>query len=94
MKRQQRLLNVVDNLVLRDAGRHAERYRSELCFCGGISTQRTLPYATPQETRDEVRRLLDEVGRNGGYFAAPAHSIPADAKPDNIAAMIDVLQGQ
>jgi len=70
------------------------RYGDELCFYGGISTQRTLPYATPQETRDEVRRLLDTIGANGGYFAAPAHSIPADAKPANIAAMIDVLQGQ
>jgi uroporphyrinogen decarboxylase len=70
------------------------KYGRELSFFGGISTQRTLPYGTPQETRDEVRRLIDQVGRDGGYIASPAHAIPADAKPENIAAMIEVLRGQ
>jgi len=71
-----------------------ERYGDTLSFYGGISTQRTLPYGTVAQVKDEVRRLIDVVGKNGGYVAAPAHSIPADAKPENIAAMIDVLQNQ
>jgi uroporphyrinogen decarboxylase len=70
------------------------RYGHRLSFFGGISTQRTLPYGTTAQVRDEVRRLLDVVGQNGGYIAAPAHAIPADAKPENIAAMIEVLQEQ
>ncbi len=70
------------------------RYGDSLSFYGGISTQKTLPYGTPQQVCDEVRRLLDEVGREGGYIAAPAHAIPADAQPQNIAAMIEVLQRQ
>lgn len=70
--------------------RHGER----LCFFGGISTQRDLPYATPHEVRERVKRLLDEVGRDGGYFASPAHAIPPDARPENIAAMIETLQNQ
>jgi uroporphyrinogen-III decarboxylase len=53
-----------------------------------------LPYGTPAETRAEVRRLLDEIGRDGGCIASPAHAIPADARPENIAAMIDALQHQ
>ena len=70
------------------------RYRADLSFYGGISTQRTLPYGSPQEVRDEVRRLIEVVGKDGGYIAAPAHAIPADARPENIAAMIEVLQNQ
>jgi len=70
------------------------RYGDRLSFFGGISTQRTLPYGTPEETRDEVRRLLDIIGKDGGYIAAPAHSIPGDARPENIAAMLEVLQTQ
>lgn len=70
------------------------RYGDRLCFYGGISTQRILPYATPTEMREHVKRLLGEVGRNGGFFAAPAHAIPADAKPENIAAMLDALRNQ
>ena len=69
-------------------------YGDRLSFYGGISTQQTLPYGTPAEVRDEVRRLLDAIGRDGGYIASPAHSVPADARPENIAAMIEVLQSQ
>jgi uroporphyrinogen decarboxylase len=67
------------------------RYGDRLCFYGGISTQRTLPYGTVAEVKEEVDRLIDVVGENGGYIASPAHDIPADAKPENIAAMIEVL---
>jgi uroporphyrinogen decarboxylase len=42
----------------------------------------------------KVQRLLEDVGRDGGYIAAPSHAIPADAKPENVAAMIEVLQNQ
>ncbi len=69
-------------------------YGDRLCFFGGISTQRTLPYGTVQQVADEVRWLIHEIGKDGGYVAAPAHAIPADAKPDNIATMISVLQNQ
>lgn len=71
-----------------------QKYGDQLSFYGGISTQRTLPYAKSQEVRDQVRRLIDEVGYNGGFIAAPAHAVPPDARPENIAAMIDVLQSQ
>ena len=70
------------------------RYGDRLSFYGGISTQATLPFGTAQQVRDEVKRLLDEVGRGGGYIAAPSHDIPAGSKPENIAAMIEVLQNQ
>jgi len=71
-----------------------KRFGGRLSFYGGISTQQTLPFGSVTDVRDEVNRLLDEVGANGGYIAAPAHAIPPDAKSENIAAMIEVLQGQ
>jgi uroporphyrinogen decarboxylase len=69
-------------------------FGTRLSFYGGISTQRTLPFGTVQETRDEVRRLIEVLGRDGGYIASPAHATPADARPENVAAMIEVLQNQ
>ncbi|HNS19111.1 MAG TPA: uroporphyrinogen decarboxylase family protein [Sedimentisphaerales bacterium] len=71
-----------------------KRYGDRLTFYGGISIQRTLPFGTVQQVRDEVRRLLDVVGADGGYIASPSHDIPGDAKPENLAAMIEVLQNQ
>lgn len=71
-----------------------QRHGDRLTFYGGIGTQRILPYGTVGQVRGEVRRLLDVVGENGGYIASPAHDLPPDAKPENVAAMLDVLQNQ
>jgi uroporphyrinogen decarboxylase len=65
-----------------------------LSFWGGVSTQRLLPYGTPDEVRTEARRLMAEVGNSGGYILAPAHSIPGDAKPENIMALIETVNDQ
>ena len=70
------------------------RYGDRLSFYGGISIQKTLPYGTVGQVKDEVRRLIKVVGENGGYIASPSHDLPADAKAENIAAMIEVLQDQ
>ncbi|MGD8499555.1 MAG: uroporphyrinogen decarboxylase family protein [Phycisphaerales bacterium] len=70
------------------------RYGDRLSFYGGISTQKTLPYGAIEKVRSETKHLIEVVGENGGYIASPAHDIPADAKPENIAAMIEVLQNQ
>ncbi|MCX5645515.1 MAG: hypothetical protein NTZ17_12700 [Phycisphaerae bacterium] len=70
------------------------RYGDKLTFYGGISIQRSLPFGTVPQVKDEVRRLIDVVGENGGYIASPSHDIPRDARPENIAAMIEVLQNQ
>ncbi len=68
-------------------------FGDRLAFWGGVSTQQLLPCGTPDEVRGEVRRLIDEVGEGGGYICAPAHSIPGDAKPENVMAMLEVLNG-
>jgi len=40
-----------------------------------------------------VDKLL-AAGRNGGYILAPAHATPGDAKPENIAAMLNKVLNQ
>jgi uroporphyrinogen decarboxylase len=70
------------------------RHGAHLTFFGGISTQKTLPYGTETQVKEEVTRLIRQIGRGGGYIASPAHDIPKDAKQENIAAMLEVLQGQ
>ena len=69
------------------------RYRGRLAFCGGLSTQRTLPFGTAEEVRAETRRLLG-LGRDGGYIFAPAHDIEGDVPLENILAFVDVLHAQ
>lgn len=69
------------------------RCRGKLAFHGGMSIQRTLPFGTPAEVRAQTRRLLT-AGQDGGYIFAPAHEVPRDVPPENLAAMMEVVRGQ
>jgi len=69
-------------------------FGDRLSFFGGVSTQRLLPYGTPAEVKAEARRLMREIGRDGGYIIAPAHSIPKDAPPENMMALIEAVNEQ
>jgi len=67
-------------------------YGDRLAFWGGISTQRTLPYGTPDEVRREARAVRDLMARDGGYILAPAQSIQSDVPAENILALLEVAR--
>ncbi|MEI8242225.1 MAG: uroporphyrinogen decarboxylase family protein [bacterium] len=69
------------------------RYRRRLTFHGGLSTQRTLPYGSPQDVRAETRRLL-ELGAEGSYILAPAHAVEGDVPLENILAFCEEALAQ
>lgn len=64
------------------------QYRGRLAFWGGVSTQRTMPYGTPEDVRLEVRRM-HELGRGGGYILSPSHALEGDVPLENLLALID-----
>lgn len=64
-------------------------YGDRLCFEGGISVQRTLPFATPAEVRQEVLDRLRVLGKGGGYIIGPSHVIQDGTPPENILALFD-----
>ncbi|PWH20832.1 MAG: hypothetical protein DDG58_00680 [Ardenticatenia bacterium] len=68
------------------------QYGDRLTFYGGMSVQSLLPRGTPQQIRDEARRLMDEVGRGGGFIIAPSHHIPADVPVENMVAFIEAVR--
>lgn len=70
-----------------DPLRLKEKYGSVLSFHGGIDTQRFLPRATPAEVEGEVRRMIQILGRGGGYLFTSCHSIQPDVSPTNIVAL-------
>ena len=69
-------------------------YGRDLSFWGGISTQRLLPFASPDEIKAKTVEIMRVMGAGGGYIAAPTHAIPGDVPPENVAAMLDVFQNQ
>ena len=69
-----------------------KQYGDRLSFWGTIGTQTTLPFGTPQEVRDTVRRMIEEVGRNGGLVLAPTHFVEPDVPWENIVAMFEAIE--
>ncbi len=69
------------------------QYGESLTFFGGVSVQHLLPHGTPDEIRGEVRRLMEEVGRGGGFIIAPSHDMPGDIPLGNMLALIEAVRG-
>jgi uroporphyrinogen decarboxylase len=77
-----------------DIGKVKSEFGQDLSFWGGISTQRLLPFGTPEAVRDETIRIMRIVGKGGGYVAAPTHYLPGDVPAENVLAMVDVFRNQ
>jgi uroporphyrinogen decarboxylase len=67
-------------------------YGGKLAFWGGISTQKTLPYGTPEEVRTEARAVRDLMSQDGGYIFSPAQSIQGDVPLANMLALLEVAK--
>lgn len=65
------------------------QFGKHLTFCGGIATQTVLVQGTPEEVRNEVRRLKQQMSKGGGYILEPGITLQADVPKDNMVAMID-----
>lgn len=55
--------------------------------------ERHLPYGWVEEVRRATKHHL-ELGREGGYIFAPAHSVEGEVPLENMLACIEVVQSQ
>jgi uroporphyrinogen decarboxylase len=70
-----------------------KQYKGKLSFHGGMSTQKTLPYGSVEDVRDETKKLI-QAGSSGNYIFAPAHAVEGDVPLENMLAFIDELKAQ
>ncbi|MGI6539177.1 MAG: uroporphyrinogen decarboxylase family protein [Bacillota bacterium] len=75
-----------------DPERIKKLYGNELAFWGTIGTQTTLPFGTPDEVRQEVKRMIETVGDGGGLLISPTHVIEPDVPWENIMAFVDAVK--
>jgi uroporphyrinogen-III decarboxylase len=59
---------------------------------GGVNTQKTLPFGTPEEVHKEVLERLKIFSKGGGYIFNTIHNIQANTPIANIAAMVDAVK--
>lgn len=62
------------------------QWGDRIALHGGISLQRTLPFGTVDEVRDEVETLIRNCGYNGGLVVFPSNVIQPDTPLENIIA--------
>ena len=72
-----------------EPGRLKEEFGDRIAFWGGINSQSILPYGTADEVRAETRRIIDILGKDGGYVLNSVHNIQPGVPPENIVAMFD-----
>ncbi|MCX6032825.1 MAG: hypothetical protein NT169_26510 [Chloroflexi bacterium] len=56
---------------------------------GGVDTQHVLPFGTPNEVRDEVKRRIDDLAPGGGFVFAAVHNVQAFVPPENVVAAFE-----
>jgi len=68
------------------------RFGDRLTLHGSISIQKTLPFGTPDEVREEVRERFSTLAPGGGFIFCSAHNIQADTPIENIEALFAAYQ--
>ncbi len=86
------------NPIQTSAGRMADlaslkaKYGDRIVFCGAIDTHRVLPFGTPDEVREEVKRVIQALGPGGGFMLGGVHTIMNDVPAENVLAMVDAVE--
>jgi uroporphyrinogen decarboxylase len=71
-----------------------KRYAGRLVFYGGLSIQKTLPFGTPEEVKQETAHRLRLAREYGGFIISPSHDMPPDVPLENTLAMLELLRVQ
>lgn len=62
-----------------------------LSFHGAIDV-RFLARATPDEVYRETTRMIEVLGRHGGYIVSPSHRVQGDTPAENVVAIFDAVR--
>jgi hypothetical protein len=88
------ILNPVQNSAVNmDAKTLKDTFGDKLTFWGGgVDTQGTLPFGTPQEVYDQVTERIGIYNRGGGFVFNTIHNTQAKVPPENFVAMIEAIK--
>ncbi len=69
-----------------------KKFDKRIIFCGAIDTQNVLPSGTPDQVKQEVKRVINILGTGGGYMVATVHTVMNEVPPENVLAMVDAVE--
>jgi uroporphyrinogen decarboxylase len=70
------------------------KYGDRMTFWGGLGSQSTIPFGTPETIRAEVARLCREMGRGGGYILSGSKHLQPETPTENAAAVVESFLAQ
>jgi len=69
-----------------------EKYGDKIVFWGGgVDTQHTLPFGTPEEVYQQTKERIEIFSKGGGYVFNTVHNIQALTPIENLGAMFKAL---
>jgi uroporphyrinogen-III decarboxylase len=69
------------------------RFGAQVTFWGGgVDTQHTLPFGTPDEVRQEVGERIRVFGPRGGFVFNTIHNIQARVPVENLIALFEAVR--
>ena len=70
-----------------------DKYGDRVTFWGGgIDTQHTLPFGTPDQIRQAVHERMRIFGPGGGFVFNPIHNVQAGVAVENLLALYEAVQ--
>jgi hypothetical protein len=70
-----------------------DRFGDRLIFWGGgVDTQNTLPFGSPEEVYRQVRNRIDIFSKNGGYVFNSIHNVQSNVPTENLLAMFRAIE--
>lgn len=76
-----------------DPVRLKDRFGDRLIFWGGgVDTQNTLPFGSPEEVYRQVRGRIDIFSKNGGYVFNSIHNVQSNVPTENLLAMFRAIE--
>jgi uroporphyrinogen decarboxylase len=69
-----------------------KRYGKSIALWGTVSTQKTLPFGSANDVRNEVRQRIRDCAPGGGFLISPTHNIQLDVPFANVLAFYDAVK--
>jgi uroporphyrinogen decarboxylase len=85
-------VDILNPLQSNCAGMEADKIKKEFgkdiaFWGGGVDTQKVLPFGTPAEVREDVKRNIDILRKGGGFIFSTIHHIQEGVPIENFIAM-------
>ena len=70
-----------------------EKFGDKITFWGGgVDTQQTLPFGTPEDIRRQVRERIEIFGGGGGFVFNTVHNVQAGTPAENLVALYEAVR--